>query len=256
MSFYCPHCGIAQIITDKAFSRFANTVHVGKFAEMVPPDKAEHLHVSGTVVSCANPACMRLTVDVALSSGRYVGGYAKFIEDSTFVSKRLYPGAVGKPFPDHVPAPMFEDYQEAWSIIELSPKSSATLARRCLQGMIRDFCGIKKRTLYDEIEALRLLANEDRLPRGVDADTIEAMLALKDVGNIGAHMSEIDGVVLEVDPGEAQKLLSLIEMLFADWYVARGKRAERIAAVLKVAGAKKPKSISGDSTHREDKAEG
>lgn len=67
------------------------------------------------------------------------------------------------------------------------------------------------------------------------------MIALKDVGNIGAHMSEIDGVILDVDAGEAEKLLGLIEMLFADWYVARGKRAERIAAVLGVADAKKGK---------------
>jgi hypothetical protein len=81
----------------------------------------------------------------------------------------------------------------------------------------------------------------------VDPDTITAMMALKDVGNIGAHMSELDGIILDVEPGEAEKLLALIEMLFADWYVTRGKRAASIAAVLEVAGAKKPNSIALDS---------
>jgi hypothetical protein len=256
MSFYCPHCGIAQIVTEKAFGHFSGNVHVGKFAEMAMAEKAENLNVTGTVISCANPTCMRLTIHVALSSSYYASGGYKVIKGSEFLSQRLYPGAVGKPFPEHIPAPMLEDYQEAWSIIDLSPKSSATLARRCLQSMIRDFCGIKKRTLYEEIEALRELAKEDRLPRGVDPDTIEAMLALKDVGNIGAHMSEIDGVILDVEPGEARKLLSLIEMLFADWYVARGKRAERLAAVLEVAGAKMPKPVAGDAPKGEDDSEG
>lgn len=242
MNFTCPHCGIAQIATEKSSRSFSAFTHVGKFKEMSNPDQAECLKVSGHAVRCANKDCERVTVALSLGSGvKDSFGGQTLIPGSVFWSANLYPGRVGKPFPEFVPEAMVEDYKEAWSIIDLSPKSSATLARRCLQAMIRDFCGIRERTLFHEIDALRVMAEKDALPRGVDEDTIGAMIALKDVGNIGAHMSEIDGVILDVDAGEAEKLLGLIEMLFADWYVARGKRAERIAAVLGVADAKKGK---------------
>ncbi|OYU74441.1 MAG: hypothetical protein CFE32_17760 [Alphaproteobacteria bacterium PA3] len=51
------------------------------------------------------------------------------------------------------------------------------------------------------------------------------------MGNIGAHMTQVDGVIQDVDPDEAKNLLGLIEMLFSDWYVARHKRLERLAAI-------------------------
>ena len=57
------------------------------------------------------------------------------------------------------------------------------------------------------------------------------MKVLKDKGNIGAHMTEIDGKIVEVGSGEARHLLNLIEMLFTDWYVARHKRQERLKAI-------------------------
>lgn len=243
MSYICPHCGITQIPTEKTTNGFSAYAHVGKFAEMTAPDVAETLKVVGKATRCADDSCRRISVSIVLGSGvsgNYGGGQS-LLPNSVFLASMLYPGRVGKPFPEYVPEAMLEDYREAWSIIDLSPKSSATLARRCLQAMIHNFCGIKKRTLFHEIDALRDLAAEDKLPRGVDPDTIGAMLALKDVGNIGAHMSEVDGLIMDVEPGEAEKLLALIEMLFADWYVTRGKRAERIAAVLGVGEAKKPK---------------
>lgn len=250
MSYICPHCGITQVPTGNSAAAFDTYVHVGLFNEMMGHSTAQTLKIYGTAIRCADPNCNRVSVTTSLASGESnrMGGQVT-ITGSTFLSKRMYPGSVGKPFPEYVPQAMLDDYKEAWSIIDLSPKSSATLARRCLQAMIRDFCNIRKRTLFDEINTLSVLAKDDKLPRGVDPDTIGAMLALKDVGNIGAHMSEVDGVILDVDPGEAQKLLALIEMLFADWYVARGKRAERIAAVLGVADAKKPKPSQSDDAN-------
>lgn len=47
----------------------------------------------------------------------------------------------------------------------------------------------------------------------------------------GAHMTEVDGKIVNVDQDEARQLLGLIEMLFSDWYVARHKRRERLAAI-------------------------
>jgi hypothetical protein len=85
---------------------------------------------------------------------------------------------------------------------------------------------------------LEALLAEDALPRGVEAETVAAMRALKDVGNVGAHMTEVEGTIVDVEPGEAEALLGLIEMLFADWYVARAKRRRKLAEIEAIAARK------------------
>ena len=104
--------------------------------------------------------------------------------------------------------------------------------------MIRDFCDIRERTLFKEIETLEARLGEDDLSRGVEPETIEAMRAVKNVDNIGAHMTLVDGVIVDVDPAEAETLLGLIEMLFSDWYVAQAKRKERLNAIQELAKRK------------------
>lgn len=49
--------------------------------------------------------------------------------------------------------------------------------------------------------------------------------------------SDID-MIVEVEPGEAQALIELIEMLFEEWYVARETRSQRLAKVKAIAAQK------------------
>ncbi|MCF6370058.1 DUF4145 domain-containing protein [Rhizobium halophilum] len=149
--------------------------------------------------------------------------------------------------PEYIPAPLREDYQEACLIRDHSPKAAATLARRCLQGMIRDFCGISRSRLIDEIRELKKQLDEGRGPKGVEAETIDAIDAVRDIGNIGAHMEKDINLIVEVDPGEAQALIELIEMLFDEWYVARDKREKRLASVRAIAAEKKAAIEEGRS---------
>ena len=44
---------------------------------------------------------------------------------------------------------------------------------------------------------------------------------IRKVGNIGAHMEKNINVIVDIDPGEAEKLLKVIEKLMNDWYVER-----------------------------------
>jgi hypothetical protein len=46
-------------------------------------------------------------------------------------------------------------------------------------------------------------------------------------------------LIVDVDPGEAQALIELIELLFAEWYVARHSRTERLNKVKQIAAEKK-----------------
>jgi Domain of unknown function (DUF4145) len=131
-----------------------------------------------------------------------------------------------------------QDYIEASRIRDLSPKASATLARRCIQGMIRDFCKTSKNRLIDEIKELSKRLEEETVPAGVNSESVEAIDHVRSIGNIGAHMEKDIGVIVDVDPGEAQTLLDLIEMLFEEWYVARNNRQEKLAKLKLIADEK------------------
>jgi hypothetical protein len=45
-------------------------------------------------------------------------------------------------------------------------------------------------------------------------------------------------VIVDVDPSEAKMLISLIEILMKDWYVAREERKNRLSGIKAVADAK------------------
>jgi hypothetical protein len=156
-----------------------------------------------------------------------------------FQEWQLLPESSAKHLPTYVPEPLRHDYTEACLIRDLSPKASATMARRCLQGMIRDFCKISRPRLVDEIKTLRNDIDAGKAPAGVQADTMDAIDHVRSIGNIGAHMEADINVIVDVDPDEAQKLIELLELLFDEWYVARNTRQERLKAIGLVAAAKK-----------------
>ena len=173
-----------------------------------------------------NPQCKKLILKVSLRE-LVVSGQNKRFNDIADPKKswNLLPESLAKPQPDYIPEPIRQDYKEACQTLNLSPKASATLARRCLQGMIRDFCKISERTLSDEIDALQKQFSEGKLPHGIDLESIEALDDARKIGNIGAHMQP--DVIIDVGHDEAASLINLIETLFADWYVARHQRKER-----------------------------
>jgi hypothetical protein len=141
---------------------------------------------------------------------------------------RLLPSSFAKPLPDYIPEALRRDYDEACAIRDLSPKASATLIRRCIQGIIHDFCGIAERRLIDEIKKLREQTDAGHAPAGVQADTVDAIDHVRQIGNIGAHMEADINVIVDVDPNEAQLLIERAELLFDEWYTAREQRTQRL----------------------------
>lgn len=129
---------------------------------------------------------------------------------------------------------MAEDYNEACAVLDLSPKASAALSRRCLQAVLREKAGVKKGKLDDEIEqAIR----GGTMPSHV----VECLHSLRKIGNLAAHpeKSERSGEILNVEPGEAEWALDTLEALFDSYYVAPAKNAEKKKALdAKLAAAK------------------
>ena len=226
----CPYCGRDQVVLSTRRSSKAETIThdasaLGPLAYVV------------STVACANDDCRKLSLTFSLYE-RQGGPYQNWQLVEEIQRWQLLPDSFAKPQPDYIPEPVRQDYYEACKIRDLSPKASATLSRRCLQGMIRDFCGIAKARLVDEIDELRKRVDGGKAPAGVQADTIDAIDHVRSIGNIGAHMEKDINLIVDVDEGEAQALIDLVELLLDEWYVARQKRTEKISRVGIIASEK------------------
>lgn len=219
----CPFCNHSSIVTeDNSFSEILNM-------------DLDNIHGKQRVffnfIACPNPDCREFVFSVTL--------YALSKRVKTW---NLIPPSQAKVFPPYVPKPILDDYTEACLIKDLSPKASATLSRRCLQGMIRDFWKGKKDRLIDEIEGIK---------NKVDPLTWEAIDAVRKVGNIGAHMEKDINLIIDVEPNEASLLINLIESLINDWYINRHEREERLKAIVEMGKQKESKKETKNSKENE-----
>ncbi len=188
---------------------------------------------------CSNPECKKFSLLLSLYDAYMNKNYVVVPTDKILNTWRLIPHSKAQSFPDYIPKAILGDYNEACLIIDLSPKASASLSRRCLQGMIRDFWSVVKRRLIDEIDGIK-----DK----VDEDTWEAIDAVRSVGNIGAHMEKDVNLIIDVEPNEAKALIKLIEILLKDWYIARAQKKLHLEAVKKLAEDKQTLRNQGTST--------
>jgi hypothetical protein len=229
----CPHCNRDTTITETeiAFSQ-------GSWLKSTDG----YLVFEGQFIACPNPLCTKIAIRASLHRGRMIAAKHIVRTDEVIKVWQLVPSSSGRQYPDYVPSPLLADYHEACAIRDLSPKASATLSRRVLQGMIRDFYGISAGRLIDEIEAIK-----DR----VEPLTWKAIDAVRKVGNIGAHMEKDINVIVDVDPGEAEKLIWLIELLLKEWYVARHEREKNLTEIAEIGESKKVKLLA-DSGRDDD----
>lgn len=218
----CPYCGHAQSVTE-------NKYHKDKFEVYAGNNKYGKFGIGFEVVCCSNTKCLEVSVNWVMGIiQRSDRGALEFNEDGIIDRGRLRPRSGAKPQPDFIPEAIRDDYYEACLIINDSPKASATLSRRCIQGMIRDFCGVREDTLYKEISTLEKMINDGTAPSGVTSEVIDAMHKVRMIGNIGAHMEKDVNIIVNVEVDEAEVLVELIEFLFRDWYIARESRSSNL----------------------------
>lgn len=219
----CPFCNMRQTVTNDSYSVIEQS-----FKQMGNLEGT--IGIETFAITCSNEDCKKATVSVAIKKFDYIRQLGVFqpAKDGTILRKSLIPESAAKPQPDYIPLPIREDYTEACLIVDASPKAAATLIRRCLQGMIRDFCGISLHTLNAEIDALKKAVDEGTGPRGVSIESVEAIDHVRGIGNVGAHMERDISVIVDVDPDEAQLLIEVTELLLSEWYVAREARRQRL----------------------------
>ena len=221
-SWTCLYCNRPTTLTDNDLSQ-----HNYRLFEN---SKYGKVGIGWNAARCPNPGCAEISLYVSFEKrGEFVvSGELKHI--IPLESWILRPESNAKPQPDYLPTAIKEDYYEAYLILEKSPKASATLSRRCLQGMIRNFWGIKKKNLFAEISELE---------KHVDPNTWKSIDAVREVGNIGAHMEKDIDHIVPVEPEEAQLLIGMIEQLIDDWYVQRYEREQRTKSIIEMAEEKK-----------------
>jgi hypothetical protein len=138
------------------------------------------------------------------------------------------------PLPTSVPDYLAQDYHEAALVLPFSPKASAALSRRCLQIVLREAGNTKSKDLSGQIDEI-LSSLPSTISQNLDA--------IRAVGNFAAHpiKSQSTGEIIEVEPGEAEWNLDVLDSLF-DFYYERPEieRRKRIAINQKLAEAGKP----------------
>lgn len=137
----------------------------------------------------------------------------------------FHPQSAAIKYPDTVPSQIRQDYEEACSIIDRSPKACATLARRCMQGILRDRWDAHGKSLYDEIDSVKNVVPEN--------DWM-AMHALRQTGNIGAHMEQDVNLIIDIDNNEAQLILQMVEYLIQHWYIDIPKNNQTLSDVIEL----------------------
>jgi hypothetical protein len=152
-------------------------------------------------------------------------------------SYMVYPKGISRaPLASDVPDRFAGDYSEACLVLPDSTKASAALSRRCLQVLLREVAKVKSADLSKEIDdVLASKSLPSQLADGVDA--------VRNIGNFAAHpiKSTNTGEIVDVEPGEAEWLLDVLEGLFDFYFVQPAiLQKKREALNKKLAEAGKP----------------
>ena len=199
--FQCHYCGMMMSLSESTYStQYPSFENSGGYYHVSPgKEKVENSCLQVDFYKCPN--CNQYSI--------IANGIGAAVRD---VNVLVRPISSAKQFPKYIPEVIRQDYEEACAIVILSPKASATLSRRCLQGMIRDFWNIKESNLSKAIEKL-----EGKIP----IPQWNVIDGVRRIGNIGAHMEKDINLIVDIDPDEAQKLIKLIEHLLEHWYINR-----------------------------------
>jgi len=132
-------------------------------------------------------------------------------------SQLIFPIEIKRAIISEVPKHISKMYLESASVLDKSPDASGALSRRCLQCVLEEQGGCKKQNLADQIDEVASL-----LPSYVwnNLDVVRS------IGNFAAHPNKSlhTSEIIEVEPGEAEWNLNVLDQLF-DFYYAQPAKA-------------------------------
>lgn len=212
----CPHC---KVEIHPAFSedwlRQSSAVGI-----------EDGMTTQWSVKSMECPACHKALVNLVKHRRGYNG-----------VVISAYPKMSSRPAaPAEVPGELAEDFIEACKVLQDSPKASAALSRRCLQRLLK----MQGFTQHDLAKAIDSALASKTIP-GALARNLDA---IRNIGNFAAHPTKDtnSGVIVEVEPEEADWNLDVLDGLFDFYYVQPAQDQAKIDALNAklLAAGKKP----------------
>ena len=175
-----------------------------------------------TIQQC--PSCYETIVIRETGRGNKIGNEL-FVYEAT-ETLIIYPEQDEFSVAPEVPADFAADLQEARAALDYSAKASAALSRRLLQKVLRNKLGITKRDLSQEI---------DQFIAASKAPTYltDAIDAVRQIGNFAAHPIKFTntGEIVDVEPGEAEWILEVVDTLFDFVFVQPAKLEQRRASL-------------------------
>lgn len=164
--------------------------------------------------------------------GPQLGGDGKAIRIQTYREVQLYPLGLPWEFPaGSVPDFIVQDLSEASAIVDSSPRAAMVLARRCLQDLIRNYYKIIKKTLHEELLAIK----------GKPAsEAWDALMAIKGLGNDGAHPADDPALSPEISASEAAHAIDIMRYVIELTYVEQHRRTEALQKMVAIHSAKHP----------------
>ena len=222
----CPYCGLGIRFETPVLNipGFTSDIKVAQLNWYIPregypgsaSDSDDYLMLRAG--SC--PECKRISVVVNVQHA------GSSYENYRLAWPHIKDGKYMRPVPTEVEDEhpfIAEDYREAASVLEISPKASAALSRRCLQSVLKEKAGASQRNLVEQIKS-----TIEKLPSYL-GDQLDA---IRNIGNFAAHPTKSQGTgeIVSVEPGEAEWNLDVLDLLFDFYYVQpRAAKARRDA---------------------------
>jgi len=213
----CPHCRTTVVFAP-----------IGKYNETAIQIAKKSFQLSNT----ACPACWDLISSLTIHEN--VESESGKTETKLQGKFLLWPRQAARPDPEEVPQHIAADYKEAALVLNLSPKASAALSRRCLQNVLIEAEGVKSKSLARQIDEVM-----PKLPSYI----AESVDAIRNIGNFAAHPMKdtATGQIVDVEPGEAEWNLDVLDLLFDFYYVQPALiKQKRDALNAKLQAVKKP----------------
>lgn len=201
----CPYCKVGIRLDVKSNQTF-------------PAKRDSEFGYQLTFGSC--PECEGFVALMHQGVHKFIDGESELVQITR--TDRVYPMHIDRISDSRIPERYRKEYNEANSIMFASPKASATLSRRLLQQVIQQEYNIKRQNLEREIDEFIQLTEIPSHIRG-------AVDAIRHVGNFGAHANKYlnTGEIVDVEPGEADWLLEVLEEILISTFVSKQEEMER-----------------------------
>jgi hypothetical protein len=201
----CPHCNIH--IYEKKLQKTISSDQSGCWG----------------IIYQGCPSCNNLIIWLAYKDKVKIGDGQDIHFSNSNIKCVILPTSSIRSVPSQVPEAISQDFIESASIVCMSPKASATLSRRCLQHILIDAAKVNPKSNLDQ--QIQEAIDQRNMPSYI-SDMLDSV---RMIGNFAAHPSKsiTTGIIIEVEPEEANYNLYVIEQLFDFYYVKPSLIKER-----------------------------